>query len=96
MERLRSLRCHSCIATPTPVREIRVQQYPKYRFTRTDMTLIEGRVFWTLFNHIKQLDIAITGHPEQGCIEVDGKVAVIDIPAQLAVGIGLRGEARTR
>jgi hypothetical protein len=102
---------------PIPVGEIRVQQYPKYRLARTDMTLIEGRAFWTLFNHIKQRDIAMTApvemsytsdkdgtlkkssmsflyrNTEQGRIEVDGKVAVIDVPAQLAVGIGLRGDA---
>jgi len=102
---------------PIPVGEVRVQQYPKYRLARTDMTLIEGRAFWTLFNHIKQRDIAMTApvemsytsdkdgalkrssmsflyrNTEQGRIEVDGKVAVIDFPAQLAVGIGLQGEA---
>lgn len=102
---------------PTPVGEIRVQQYPKYRLARTDMTLIEGRAFWTLFNHIKQRDIAMTApvemgytpdkdgtlkkstmsflyrSTEQGRIEVDGKVAVTDVPAQLAVAIGLRGDA---
>jgi len=102
---------------PIPVGEIRVQQYPKYRLARTDMTLIEGRAFWTLFNHIKERDIAMTApvemsytsdkdgalkkssmsflyrNTEQGRIEVDGKVAVIDVPAQLAVGIGLRGDA---
>lgn len=32
-------------------------------------------------------------NPQQGRIEVDGKVAVIDIPAKLSVGFGLRGEA---
>lgn len=102
---------------PTPVGEIRVQQYPKYRLARTAMTLIEGRAFWTLFNHIKQRDIAMTApvemgytpdkdgalkkstmsflyrSTEQGRIEVDGKVAVTDVPAQLAVAIGLRGDA---
>jgi len=102
---------------PIPVGEIRVQQYPKYRLARTDMTLIEGRAFWILFNHIKQRDIAMTApvemsyatdkdgalkkssmsflyrNTEQGRVEVDGKVAVIDVPAQLAVGIGLRGDA---
>lgn len=102
---------------PTPVGEIRVQQYPKYRLARTAMTLIEGRAFWTLFNHIKQRDIAMTApvemgytsdkdgalkkstmsflyrSTEQGRIEVDGKVAVSDVPAQLAVAIGLRGDA---
>ena len=102
---------------PTPVGEIRVQQYPKYRLARTDMTLLEGRAFWTLFNHIKQREIAMTApvemnytpdkggslnkssmsflyrSTEQGQIEVDGKVAVVDVPAQLAVSIGLRGDA---
>ena len=102
---------------PTPVGEIRVQQYPKYRLARTDMTLIEGRAFWTLFNHIKQRDIAMTApvemsyapdkdgalkkssmsflyrNTEQGRIEVDGKVAVVDVPAQIVVAIGLQGDA---
>ena len=102
---------------PTPVGEIRIQQYPKYRLARTDMTLLEGRAFWTLFNHIKQREIAMTApvemnyapdkggslnkssmsflyrSTEQGRIEVDGKVAVVDVPAQLAVSIGLRGDA---
>lgn len=104
---------------PTPVGEIRVQQYPKYRLARTDMTLIEGRAFWTLFNHIKQREIAMTApvemsyssdkegkldkssmsflyrSTEQGQLEVDGKVEVVDVPAQLAVSIGLRGDATT-
>lgn len=102
---------------PTPIGEIRVQQYPKYRLARTDMTLIEGRAFWTLFNHIKQREIAMTApvemsyspnkdgkldksamsflyrNTEQGRLEVDGKVEVVDVPAQLAVSIGLRGDA---
>ncbi|MBA4015571.1 MAG: hypothetical protein C0483_00070 [Pirellula sp.] len=102
---------------PTPVGEIRVQQYPKYRLARTDMTLMEGRAFWTLFNHIKQREIAMTApvemsytpgkdgkldkssmsflyrSTEQGQLEVDGKVAVVDVPAQLAVSIGLQGDA---
>lgn len=104
---------------PTPVGEIRVQQYPKYRLARTDMTLIEGRAFWTLFNHIKKREIAMTApvemgytsgkegkldkssmsflyrSTEQGQLEVDGKVEVVDVPAQLAVSIGLRGDATT-
>lgn len=49
---------------PTPVGEIRVQTYPKYRLAKTDMTLIEGRAFWTLFNHIKQKEIAMTAPVE--------------------------------
>jgi len=102
---------------PIPVGEIRVQQYPKYRLARTDMTLFEGRAFWTLFNHIKKREIAMTApvemsyatdkdgtlkksemaflyrSTEQGRIEDDGKVEVVDVPARLAVGIGLRGDA---
>lgn len=102
---------------PVPVGEIRVQNYPKYRVARTDMTLIEGRAFWTLFNHIKQREIAMTAPVEmgyapgkdgainkasmsflyrntnQGQLEVDGKVAVVDVPAQQAVSLGLRGDA---
>lgn len=49
---------------PTPVGEIRVQQYPKYRLARTDMTSIEGRAFLTLFNHIQRRDIAMTAPVE--------------------------------
>ena len=45
---------------PAPVGELHVQNYPKYRVARADLTLIEGRVFWTLFNHIKQREIAMT------------------------------------
>ena len=102
---------------PAPVGEIRVQSYPSYRVARTDMTLVEGRAFWTLFNHIKQREIAMTAPVEmgyapgkdgapakssmsflyrstkQGKLEVDGKVAVVDVPAQQAVSIGLRGDA---
>lgn len=48
----------------TPVGEIRLQQYPKYRLAKTEMTLIEGRAFWTLFNHIKERDIAMTAPVE--------------------------------
>lgn len=102
---------------PAPVGEIRVQNYPKYRVARTDMTLIEGRAFWTLFNHIKQREIAMTAPVEmgytpakdgainkssmsflyrstnQGQLEVDGKIAVLDVPVQQAVSLGLRGDA---
>jgi len=105
---------------PTPVGEIRVQQYPVYRLAQTDMTLLEGRAFWTLFNHIKQREIAMTApvemgyssqkngalgkssmsflyrSTEQGRLETDGKVAVVDVPAQSAVSIGLRGDATTQ
>ena len=102
---------------PAPVGEIRVQPYPSYRVARTDMTLVEGRAFWTLFNHIKQREIAMTAPVEmgyapgkdgaitktsmsflyrntkQGQLEVDGKVTVVDVPAQQAVSIGFRGDA---
>ena len=100
---------------PTPVGEIRVQDYPAYRLARTDMTFIEGRAFWTLFGHIKKHDIEMTAPVEmtyssdgaakkakmsflyrttqQGQLGVDGKVEVVDIPAQSAVSIGLRGDA---
>jgi len=50
--------------TPTPVGEIRVQHYPKYRLARTDMTFIEGRAFLTLFNHIQRSEIAMTAPVE--------------------------------
>lgn len=105
---------------PTPVGEIRVQHYPAYRLARTEMTLLEGRAFWTLFNHIKQREIAMTAPvemsyssqksgaldktsmsflyrtTEQGRLETDGKVAVVDVPAQSAVSIGLQGDAATQ
>lgn len=102
---------------PAPIGEIRVQSYPDYRVARTDMTLLEGRAFWTLYNHIKQREIAMTAPVEmgyapgkdgaiaktsmsflyrntkQGQLEVDGKVAVVDVAAQQAVSIGFRGDA---
>jgi hypothetical protein len=102
---------------PTPVGEIRLQQYPKYRLARTDMTFLEGSAFWTLFNHIKERDIAMTAPVEmtyategnaapkksamsfmyrstrQGQLGAAGKVEVVDIPAQMAVSIGIRGDA---
>ncbi len=101
----------------TPVGEIRLQQYPKYRLARTDMTFMEGSAFWTLFNHIKERDIAMTAPVEmtyaddgktatkqstmsfmyrstqQGQLGTAGKVQVVDIPAQMAVSIGIRGNA---
>ncbi len=49
---------------PAPVGEIRLQQYPTYRLARTDMTLLEGTAFLTLFNHIKERDIAMTAPVE--------------------------------
>jgi hypothetical protein len=102
---------------PTPVGEIRLQQYPKYRLARTDMTFLEGSAFWTLFNHIKQREIAMTAPVEmtyaadgnavkkkssmafmyrsiqQGELGTAGKVEVVDIPPQMAVSIGIRGNA---
>lgn len=105
--------------TPTPVGEIRVQQYPKYRQAQTDMTFIEGRAFLTLFNHIQRREIAMTApvemtyaaaggtvlqksgmsflyrSTEQGELGNHGKVQVVDIPAQMAVSMGIRGEATT-
>ena len=102
---------------PTPVGEIRVQKFPEYRLAKTDMTFFEGRAFWTLFNHIKKHDIAMTAPVEmqytadaeeplkqasmaflyrstqQGTPGTEDKVDVTDIPAHLAVSIGLRGDA---
>lgn len=49
---------------PTAAGEIRMQNYPAYRLAQTDMTVIEGRAFWTLFNHIKQQEIAMTAPVE--------------------------------
>lgn len=100
----------------TPVGEIRLQQYPRYRLAKTEMTLIEGRAFWTLFNHIKEREIAMTApveitygtgekgakkasmaflyrSTEQGEPGTTEKVEVIDIPAQTAISIGIRGSA---
>lgn len=99
----------------TPVGELRVQNYPSYRMAKTEMTFIEGRAFWTLFNHIKGREIAMTAPVEmtydagqapkktsmafmyrstqQGTTGKDGSVEIIDIPAQLAVSIGVRGDA---
>lgn len=103
--------------TLTPVGEIRVQQYPRYRQARTQMTFIEGSAFWTLFNHIKRSEIAMTApveitysaardavpkksvmsflyrSTEQGQLGNQGKVQVVDIPAQMALSIGIRGDA---
>jgi len=49
---------------PTPVGEIRVQHYPEYRLAQTAMTFFESGAFWTLFNHIKKHDIAMTAPVE--------------------------------
>jgi hypothetical protein len=102
---------------PAPVDEIRVQDYPQYRLAKTEMTFFEGNAFWTLFNHIKKHDIAMTApvemqytsdsdkplkrssmaflyrSTEQGTPGVEDKVEVLDIPPQLAVSIGVRGDA---
>lgn len=105
---------------PTPVGEIEVKQLPKYRLAETPLPLLEGRAFWTLFNHIKSRDIAMTApvqmgytaaadgklkkasmsflyrSTEQGELGADGGVTVVETPAQLVVGIGLRGDASQR
>jgi hypothetical protein len=102
---------------PTPAGEIRTQKYPQYRLAKTDMTFFQSRAFWTLFNHIKKHEIAMTapvemqyatdpdGRPkessmaflyrstQQGSPGVEDEVEVMDIPAHLAVSIGLRGDA---
>lgn len=49
---------------PTPAGEIRLQEYPAYRLAKTEMTVIEGQAFFTLFNHIKQQEIAMTAPVE--------------------------------
>ena len=48
----------------TPVGEIRIQQYPTYRVAKTKVPFLEGRAFFTLFNHIKRRDIAMTAPVE--------------------------------
>ncbi len=49
---------------PTPVGEVRVQQYPAYRLARTAMAGDTFRPFMTLFNHIQKNDIAMTAPVE--------------------------------
>lgn len=49
---------------PTPAGEVRLQQYPTYRLAQTEMKAIEGQAFWTLFNHIKKAEIAMTAPVE--------------------------------
>jgi hypothetical protein len=102
---------------PTPVGEIRLQEYPEYRLARTEITLLEGSAFFTLFNHIKERDIEMTAPVEmtygaegktaktkramsfmyrntrQGQPGTAGEVDVVDIPPQLAISIGIRGNA---
>jgi hypothetical protein len=47
---------------PTPVDEVEVKQYPAYRMAQTST---DGNgAFWTLFNHIKRNDIAMTAPVE--------------------------------
>jgi len=49
---------------PTPVGEIQIKQYPDYRMARTQMAGAETGAFFTLFNHIKKKDIAMTAPVE--------------------------------
>lgn len=49
---------------PTPVGEIRVQEYPAYRRAETKMAEGEGPAFWTLFQHIQTKQIAMTAPVE--------------------------------
>lgn len=48
----------------TPVGEIRVQRYPKYRAASTKMFSGEMSAFWTLFNHIESNAIKMTAPVE--------------------------------
>jgi hypothetical protein len=48
----------------TPVGEIRVQRYPKYRAARTKMSSGEVSAFWTLFSHIESKTIEMTAPVE--------------------------------
>jgi hypothetical protein len=50
--------------TPTPVGEIRVQQYPEYRLARTPIEQGQDQAFWTLFQHIQKNQIAMTAPVE--------------------------------
>ena len=49
---------------PTPVGEIMIKHYPKYRLARTQMAGAQTVAFWTLFTHIKKKDIAMTAPVE--------------------------------
>jgi hypothetical protein len=49
---------------PTPVGEIMIKHYPKYRLARTQMAGAQTVAFWTLFSHIKKKDIAMTAPVE--------------------------------
>ncbi len=54
---------------PTPVREIEIKRYPKYRLARTDMRAdVSGigstSAFWRLFTHIQSHDIPMTAPVE--------------------------------
>jgi SOUL heme-binding protein len=49
---------------PTGAGEVRLRQYPTYRLAQTEMKAIEGQAFWTLFNHIKRAEIAMTAPVE--------------------------------
>ena len=57
---------------PVPVGEVRLQQVPAYRLARTPMGFLEGRAFWTLFNHIKERDIAMTAPVEMTYTQSEG------------------------
>ena len=43
----------------TPVGKVRIKEYPAYRKAEADAS--RGRAFWTLFSHIKQNGVAMTG-----------------------------------
>ena len=47
---------------PTPVGEIQVKSYPRYRLARAGTQ--GDSAFWTLFNHIKKNDVAMTAPVE--------------------------------
>ena len=48
---------------PTPVQEIQLKRFPGYRMAFTPTASANGG-FWTLFNHIKRNDIAMTAPVE--------------------------------
>lgn len=49
---------------PTPVGEIEVKSYPKYRMARTESSGEDNNAFFTLFRHIQANDIAMTAPVE--------------------------------
>ena len=58
---------------PTAAGEVRLLNYPACRLAETEMKVIEGQAFMTLFNHIKKAEIAMTAPVEITYSEARGK-----------------------